>query len=174
MSLWIWRPTISLENTPERTLSSSVVKASYALVSTRPVPSQTLDKWESAFFFSLVSHALLLQVWGDLFHRGGRGSCPRHFRDESNRSDWSPLLHYAHHAFPEVRERLVLLSLHLRVHLLVELRRHLCKRKTLENKKKKKQKQKQKQKQNKRKKIKVSDEQIRHLLFSSILMVCKT
>ena len=44
---------ISLEGTPEKTLSSFAVKASYALVSARLMSSQMLDKHELAFSLPL-------------------------------------------------------------------------------------------------------------------------
>jgi len=46
---------ISLEDIPENTLSSSVVKASCALVRARPASSQTLDERESAFSLPLFA-----------------------------------------------------------------------------------------------------------------------
>ena len=52
-SLWRWRPTTLLGDMPEKTLSSSVVKASCALARARPTSSQTLDERESALFFPL-------------------------------------------------------------------------------------------------------------------------
>ena len=44
---------ISLEGTPEKTLSSLVVKASCALISARPMSSQKLDEHELAFSLPL-------------------------------------------------------------------------------------------------------------------------
>ena len=52
--MWIW-PTTSLEDMPEKTLSSSAMKASYALTNARPASSQTLDERELALSFPLLA-----------------------------------------------------------------------------------------------------------------------
>ena len=76
--------------------------------------------------------------------------------------------------FPRL-ERLVLLSLHLGVHLLVKLGCHLCMTKSACIKKNKEKKKRKERKGNKReKKERMKRTQKLNLIFSSISMACKT
>ena len=50
-----------MEDIPENTLSSSIMKASCALVRARPASSQALDERESGFLLVLVCHALFFR-----------------------------------------------------------------------------------------------------------------
>ena len=115
-----------------------VIKTKDVLSTCQGNPSIVPDARRSGvnLLFLLIPSPWLFMPGSKLFHRGGRRRCPHRPKSRSGQKSCKyggPSLHYTDGFSPNSGQGLIFLAPHLGIHVLVELRCHFYKGKTLVN-----------------------------------------